>query len=72
MPKFFVEDNQIEGNTIVIQGTDVNHIKNVLRYKVGQEIEITSKESSQGYICKIKQLMEDKIYCETANCTKQI
>lgn len=64
MPKFFVEDNQIEGNTIVIQGTDVNHIKNVLRYKVGQEIEITSKESSQGYICKIKQLMEDKIYCE--------
>lgn len=64
MPKFFVEDNQIEKNTIVIQGTDVNHIKNVLRYKVGQEIEITSKESSQGYICKIKQLMEDKIYCE--------
>lgn len=64
MPKFFVEENQIEGNTIEIQGTDVKHIRNVLRYKVGQEIEITSKKSAQGYICKIKQFMENKIYCE--------
>ena len=31
MPKFFVKDEQINNQEIQIQGTDVNHIKNVLR-----------------------------------------
>ena len=34
MPRFFVSDNQINEDVIIIEGADVNHIKNVLRYKV--------------------------------------
>ena len=40
MPKFFIKQNQIENNQIKIIGNDINHIKNVLRAKVGEEIEI--------------------------------
>ncbi len=35
MYQFFVEPSQIQGNRIVITGSDVNHIKNVLRMKPG-------------------------------------
>ena len=38
MPKFFVNNEQISDNTIIILGEDVNHIKNVLRYKEDDEI----------------------------------
>ena len=33
MQKFFVEECQIKENIVAIQGSDVNHIKNVLRMK---------------------------------------
>ncbi len=40
MQHFFVKPEQVEGDLIRIQGTDVNHIKNVLRMKLGEELEI--------------------------------
>ena len=33
MYQFFVEDTQISEKDVVIEGSDVNHIKNVLRMK---------------------------------------
>ena len=33
MPKFFVEETQVNKGIITIEGKDVNHIKNVLRKK---------------------------------------
>ena len=38
MYQFFVESGQIQGKTVIITGSDVNHIKNVLRMKPGEEI----------------------------------
>ena len=35
MPRFFINREQVQGNKIYITGSDVNHIKNVLRYRVG-------------------------------------
>ena len=63
MPKFFVTTNQIEGNTIKIQNEDVNHIKNVLRAKVDDTIDICDCDTSKNYICKIEQIEEKNIYC---------
>ena len=37
MPKFFVSKEQIKNNKIIIIGQDVNHIKKVLRAKIGEE-----------------------------------
>lgn len=63
MPKFFVKDNQVENNKISIIGTDVNHIKNVLRLNVKNQLEICNTEKSQNYLCEIVSLNEDKIVC---------
>ena len=63
MPKFFVTTNQIEGNTIIIQNEDVNHIKNVLRAKIDDTIDICDCMTSKNYICKIEQIKEKDIYC---------
>ena len=64
MPKFFVTTNQIEGNTIIIQNEDVNHIKNVLRAKIDDTIDICDSDTSKNYHCKIGQIKENGILCE--------
>jgi 16S rRNA (uracil1498-N3)-methyltransferase len=66
MPKFFVEENQInkKDNLILIDGTDVNHIKNVLRLKINDDIDICSKESGVSYYSKISEISEEKVVCK--------
>ena len=52
MSKFFVRENQISNNKIEILDDDVNHIKNVLRLNVSEEIKICNQDSSKNYNCK--------------------
>lgn len=63
MPKFFVKEEQINNQKIKIQGTDVNHIKNVLREKVGSELIICNEKTGQDYLCEIKEIKEENIIC---------
>lgn len=63
MPKFFVKTKQIENDKITIIGTDVNHIKNVLRLKEKAELEICDSEKQENYLCSINKIQEDKIEC---------
>lgn len=63
MPKFFVTTNQINGESIIIQNDDVNHIKNVLRAKIDDEIDICDSNTSKNYLCKIEQMEDKKICC---------
>lgn len=60
MQRFFVEENQIntQEKTIQIIGEDVNHIKNVLRCKIGEQIEICSKQKNEAYLCEISNIKE--------------
>ena len=64
MSKFFVKSNQINNNEIKILGTDVNHIKNVLRLSIGNEINICNEETSVNYTAKIDKLEKDYIICK--------
>ena len=64
MPKFFVSSNQIENNKIIIVGTDVNHIKNVLRLQPNDLIEICNPDEKQNYLCQIQTLSDEKIECK--------
>lgn len=41
MYQFFVEENQVIGDRISILGSDVNHIKNVLRMKTGERVRVS-------------------------------
>lgn len=63
MPKFFVKSNQINKNEITIKGTDVNHIVNVLRLKINDEIHICNEETGDNYNTKIEELNKEIVKC---------
>lgn len=64
MYQFFVESNQICGKIIYITGNDVNHIKNVLRMKPGEEIAVSNGVDGKEYRCGITSIEEDRVVCE--------
>lgn len=66
MYQFFVEPCQININdkSVIILGGDVNHIKNVLRMKVGEEISVSNGLDGREYRCGIAALEEERIVCE--------
>lgn len=64
MYKFFVKDEQINNNKINITGEDVNHIKNVLRLTIGENICVCNKETFKSFNCKILEFNNDKTICE--------
>ena len=66
MYRFFVKQEQIdmEEKKIHITGSDVNHIKNVIRLKVGDEISISNGIDGRDYRCGIAKITEAEVYCE--------
>lgn len=60
MYRFFVEPSQIGEKKITIIGSDVNHIKNVLRMKCGEKIAISDGQE-QEYYCIIEKLEDEQI-----------
>ena len=55
--------NQIEEDIINIIGTDVNHISNVLRLKIDDEILVTNKDNEKTYLSKIVKFSKENIIC---------
>ena len=66
MYQFFVSDDQIntDEKKVVIRGTDVNHIKNVLRMKPGEEVSVSNGSDGREYRCAIESLYEDEVILE--------
>ena len=60
MYQFFVDDAQIGADLIRITGSDVNHIKNVLRMKPGEVVRI-SNQRGRDFLCSIESLSEDEV-----------
>lgn len=67
MPKFFVNNNQINDNKITIIGDDVNHIKNVLRLNIDDNIQICNIDTKINYTCGITKFNEKNIECTIFN-----
>jgi len=63
MYQFFVEDAQISATDVVIEGSDVNHIKNVLRMKCGEKIRISS-DAGRNFFCAVSELSDDFVRAE--------
>ncbi len=63
MYQFFVEPGQIRGRQVVITGSDVNHIRNVLRMKPGEEIAVSNGIDGREYRCGIESFTEDGVVC---------
>ena len=60
MYHFFVSDDQVGESEICLTGKDVNHIKNVLRMKMGETLSI-SAQKEYDYLCSIKEIGRDQI-----------
>lgn len=60
MYQFFVEDTQVGENTVIIEGSDVNHIRNVLRMKRGEKVRI-STISGKNFFGTIAELSENMV-----------
>jgi RNA methyltransferase, RsmE family len=63
MHRFYVQPNQINSNLVTITGPDVNHIKNVLRMKQGEEIVICNGHGKDCY-CIISKVSDGEILAE--------
>lgn len=63
MYQFFVEPSQIQDKKIIITGSDVNHMKNVLRMKVGEEIAVRNGVDGKEYRCGIEAFAQDQVIC---------
>ena len=65
MHNFFINQEQIDYNNkkIKILGKDVNHIKNVLRGRIGDFIYVNVNKANVKYICQIESIDKDKIIC---------
>ena len=50
--------------SVIITGSDVNHIKNVLRMRVGEELSVSNGQDGKEYRCGIAAFEEDRIVCE--------
>lgn len=66
MYQFFVDPMQIHisDKCVTITGEDVNHIKNVLRMREGEEIAVSNGQDGREYRCAIRSLKETEILCE--------
>ena len=61
MYQFFVEEQQVRGERIVITGSDVNHIVNVLRMKPGEKVRV-SDSAEHAFFCHVEELSQDEVW----------
>lgn len=64
MYQFFVEPSAVQKEHMIITGSDVNHIKNVLRMRSGEKITAVDEVECRKYLCEIKGLEEERILCK--------
>lgn len=63
MFRFFIDSDQIAGKVLTVTGSDVNHIRNVLRMKIGEDIEAVDENGSVA-TCRIREFAQDEIYAD--------
>lgn len=63
MYHFFIEPSRVQGGQIIITGSDVNHIRNVLRMRAGEKIMAVNEAENRKYLCEIEKTGEESILC---------
>ena len=59
MQQFFADPSRIQGNNIYIEGADVNHMKNVLRMKPGEDVRVNYGQGKM-YLCCVSAYEEER------------
>ena len=64
MPRFFIRQDQIEGNTLTLIGEDAHHAARSLRMAVGDCVTVCDMQGNE-YECKIAGFEDDaRVFCE--------
>ena len=58
MQRFFTQPENIKGDEIFIYGGDVNHMKQSLRMKIGEQLEVCDS-AGMIYLCSIKEYLSE-------------
>ena len=70
MHRFFSDKSNFLNNFVVLQGSDVNHIRTVLRLTLGDEIEVLDGEGSL-YLVRLSEFKNKLIKCEILSSEKK-
>ena len=63
MHRFYVDTNQISETDIIVTGSDLNHMKNVLRMRIDEAVVICDGQGTD-YHCKIRSYENDSAYLD--------
>lgn len=72
MYQFFIESSEVRKEYILITGSDVNHIKNVLRMHAGEKIAAVDKTEGRKYLCEIQEFTEEGVLCRILSTEEAI
>ena len=61
MYQFFVQEEQFATDRISIQGSDVNHIKNVLRMKAGERVRVSISDNGRSFFGTIDTITDEEV-----------
>lgn len=67
MSKFFINNNQINGENIKVTGEDVNHIINVLRKRKGDTLQLCDLSNGDNYLAEITEYCKENVMCKIVN-----
>ena len=70
MHRFFIEHSQIQEKRLYVEGADVNHIKNVLRMKHGDQVMVSDGEGMQ-YLCTLEAFESGLVWFEIVDAWKE-
>ena len=60
---FFVSPENVTENEVTVVGGDVNHIKNVLRMKIGEKF-VANDGNGASYCCSIREIYDDRVVAD--------
>lgn len=63
MLHIFVDPTQMKGDLLYVTGKDVNHIKNVMRLKQGDEISVRTGQDDREYRYGIEEFTDSEVVC---------
>ena len=69
MPKFFVRQDQIDGNAITLRGDDAFHISRSLRMAKGEHITVCDMQANE-YECVLRDFLADSVVAEILSTHK--
>lgn len=64
MYQFFVEPTQIRDQKVYIEGSDFNHLRNVLRIRIGEEFNVVTGNNDLEYRCAVVEYTDTQAICE--------